>query len=833
MEGLVVLVAMGVLGLLVLLPLVAFVALARASRALRELEEVRTRVDALGRRVVAGSARAPEPAPPPAAAPPTGLPPRPTRPTAPPSPAPTPAPPRPAAPAPSGAAAGTDFVTSLGPKILVGAGGLAVVVFLAFFVRYAWENDWVGPAGRVVTGAVVSLGLIATGLRILGHEYRPLGQGLAAAGFAGLYVTAFAAHAVYGLVPRAAAAAFMTVVVACAVLVAERLDTRLLAGVAWVGGYLAPVLLSTGEDRAASLFAYLLLLGAGAVWLDRRKPWGETTPLALAGTLLLYEAWYAEHFRPERFGVAAAGLVGLTALFATGTARKDRPWWHAVTLLGAVLGLSQLAARADRPEVLAVLSLGLAFAALRTTAAMGGGLALVAATAVAVPFLAWSLEHYRAEGFVLAAAWLVGGAALVALGGASGELPAAVMPAVSIVAGGAASVALAGATDRPAALFGLLAAQAVLAAAVVRRWAWSVAAAAALAALGVLAWYDRFFRPGREADALAFGIAVAGLFLVILVVLGSVSRRDLDVAGAVAHVVSAALVWTVLDRVLEPTRPRLLGPAAAVLVLLYLALGLAARRRGTEPLRARVTLGLATVFLTLGISVQLGLHGVTLAWAVEGVLLLWLGVGQRSPLARAFGYGVLALAVVRLFARHAPLHSGPFSPVLNPSFGVWLAVVLALGAAHAVLRGLPEGDAVDWLDGAASLVLAPLGLVLLFGLLTAETWATFGQASRIARAAGDEAGALQADRQRGLAVSVLWTAFATGLLASGLGMRSRPLFYAAYGLFAVTAGKVVLVDLATLPTLYRMLSFLALGVLLLAGAWLNLRFRERLAAPAR
>ena len=47
----------------------------------------------------------------------------------------------------------------------------------------------------------------------------------------------------------------------------------------------------------------------------------------------------------------------------------------------------------------------------------------------------------------------------------------------------------------------------------------------------------------------------------------------------------------------------------------------------------------------------------------------------------------------------------------------------------------------------------------------------------------------------------------------------------------MTAGKVVLVDLSTLPTLYRMLAFLALGVLLLAGAWLNLRFRERIAEP--
>jgi uncharacterized membrane protein len=121
--------------------------------------------------------------------------------------------------------------------------------------------------------------------------------------------------------------------------------------------------------------------------------------------------------------------------------------------------------------------------------------------------------------------------------------------------------------------------------------------------------------------------------------------------------------------------------------------------------------------------------------------------------------------------------------------------------------------------------------VLLFGLLTGETLSGFDHASRAAAAAGDREGAVRAGRQGGLALSVLWTVFATGLLAAGLGMRSRPLFYAAYGLFALTAGKVVMVDLATLPTLYRMLSFLALGVLLLAGAWLNLRFRERLAAP--
>jgi len=172
-----------------------------------------------------------------------------------------------------------------------------------------------------------------------------------------------------------------------------------------------------------------------------------------------------------------------------------------------------------------------------------------------------------------------------------------------------------------------------------------------------------------------------------------------------------------------------------------------------------------------------------------------------------------------------------FTPVLNPEFGTWLAVIAALVAAHALVRRVPEEGQVQWLDGAASLLLAPAALVLLFGLLTGETQATFSRAAWDAAAAGDAEAALRASREGGLAISVLWTVFATGLLSAGLGLRSLPLFYTAYALFAVTAGKVVLVDLATLPTLYRMLAFLALGVLLLAGAWLNLRFRERLQVP--
>ena len=249
-------------------------------------------------------------------------------------------------------------------------------------------------------------------------------------------------------------------------------------------------------------------------------------------------------------------------------------------------------------------------------------------------------------------------------------------------------------------------------------------------------------------------------------------------------------------------------------------------------LRTRVTLGLAAVFLTLAIPVQLGLHGITLAWAVEGVLLLWLGNGPALAAHAGLRLRRPALAVGRLFVRHLPLHPAPVTPFVNPVFGLWLAVIVALVAAQALVRRVPDDDAVPWLDGSRDARPRPAGPRA--PLRPPHRGDELGLLAR--RARGDSRGRRRGGRARGPAgrprrLGALDACSRRACWPAGLGLRSRPLFYAAYALFAVTAGKVVLVDLATLPTLYRMLSFLALGVLLLAGAWLNLRFRERLTGP--
>ena len=844
MEALIVLVVLAIVGSGMAGLLVALFAWSRATRLERRLDALSRDVAALRR------GRAPEARPEAAAAPvapvappapaPAGLraeppvavaaPPAPevARPAHDVPPPPTPRPPRPPVPATPPGAAAPDFATNLGPRILVATGALAFMVFAGLFVKYAWDNDWVGPAGRVLAGAVFGLGLVAAGIRTMRREYRPLGQGLAAAGLAALYTSAFGAHAFYGLVSREFSGLVMVAVTVSAVLLSVRLDARLLALLAWIGGYMTPVLMSTGEDKALALFLYLALLDAGALLIDNKKPWPETAPLAMFATVVLYAGWYGRFFTPARFEVAAFGIVLFTALFALGMARKERGAGLGIVVALAALGLAIVAGGADRPLPLLVMSLALGAGALRASATLGRGLAAVALFAAALPFAAWAVSHYHADAFGIAAAWVIGAALLFVVPSVveddSGRRP---LEPVVVLAAGVATVALFASTDRPLPMAAFLAAMAGLSVLVRPRWAWAEAVGILAATLAVRSWMGAQLPAARAGDAALLALPALAVYVASLLGRGLVARRPLAGSDVAAHLLLASGGWWLLWTALEAARPALEGPAAVAIAAAYLAIGFVARRAPAPDLRqVRVALGLAAAFLTLAIPIQLGLHGITLGWAAEGVVLIALGMRFASARTRAAGYAVLVLAVVRVFAFHLPLHAGPFRPVLNPAFGTWLAVILALAAAMVVARrARVTGQSPD---AAVGPVVAAVAVLLLFTLLTGETGAAFDQRQRIAEQAGDLEAAADARLASGLAISTLWTVFATALLAAGLAARNRPLFYASYALFAVTAGKVVVWDLDTFSAPYRMLAFLVLGLLLMAGAYLNLRFRQRL-----
>ena len=73
---------------------------------------------------------------------------------------------------------------------------------------------------------------------------------------------------------------------------------------------------------------------------------------------------------------------------------------------------------------------------------------------------------------------------------------------------------------------------------------------------------------------------------------------------------------------------------------------------------------------------------------------------------------------------------------------------------------------------------------------------------------------------------MLWAVYALLLLIGGIRFRQRAMRYCGLSLFAVVAVKAILLDMAKLPSLYRVLAFLAMGLLFFVGAFAYMRVEQ-------
>jgi uncharacterized membrane protein len=248
----------------------------------------------------APSASAPEPARSISAIPGTTPPPIP--PYAPPAPLPGTPPPR-----------GTiDWEQFMGAKLFAWLGGLAAFLGAAFFVKYSFEHDLIPPEVRVALAYAFALALVIGGLKIPRDRYAITAQTLCATGIVSLYAVTFACNALYAFpfFGTVATFALMTLITAAAFLLAVRLEARVVAVLGVLGGFLTPILLSTGRDNAVGLFGYVALLDLGLIAIALRRNWSLLVPLGAAGTVLMQLAWAARFLNvakvPTAMGVALA-----------------------------------------------------------------------------------------------------------------------------------------------------------------------------------------------------------------------------------------------------------------------------------------------------------------------------------------------------------------------------------------------------------------------------------------------------------------------------------------------------------------------------------------------
>jgi uncharacterized membrane protein len=276
-----------------------------------ELEELKQRLAALTQRVYrleqqAGleplkpvlAPPAPVPVPQPAGAP--GTPPPP--PLATPAGAP--------APAPAAAASAESLESRIGAHWLNRIGIVAVLIGVSYFLKYAFENDWIGPGGRVAIGLIAGIGVILWGERFRRKNYRIFSFSLKAVGIGVLYLSLWGAFQVYHLIPGTAAFFAMAMVTAATVVLALRQDAEILAAFAIAGGFATPLLLSTGENRELALFSYVAVLDLGMLVLTAVKPWRRLLIGSFVGTLILYVGWYDTFYHQD-------DQLRLTFAFAT------------------------------------------------------------------------------------------------------------------------------------------------------------------------------------------------------------------------------------------------------------------------------------------------------------------------------------------------------------------------------------------------------------------------------------------------------------------------------------------------------------------------------------
>lgn len=221
----------------------------------------------------------------------------------------------------------------MGVKLFAWVGGLALFLGVVFAVKYSFEHNLISPAVRVALGFLTGIGLIAAGVVLFRRKYAVPAQTLCATGVVILYAAAFAGASYYHLLSLTVGFALMVLITATAFILAIRLDAQVVAVLGLLGGFLTPILLSTGEDNPGGLFSYVALLDAGLIAVAFNRRWHFLTLLSALGTVLMQLAWAARFFAPAKVNVALAVLVSFdllfTAAFALGHRLKRASLWLA------------------------------------------------------------------------------------------------------------------------------------------------------------------------------------------------------------------------------------------------------------------------------------------------------------------------------------------------------------------------------------------------------------------------------------------------------------------------------------------------------------------------
>lgn len=750
-----------------------------------------------------------------------------------------------------------------GGNTLVRLGVVILFFGVAFLVKYATENFHFPIELRLAGIAAGAIVMLAIGWR-LRHKRAGYALAMQGGGIGVLYLTVFAALRLYALLPPSVAFVLLLGVVAASVILAVRQDALSLAMLAVAGGFLAPVLTSTGQGSHVMLFGYYVLLNLGIVAIAWHKAWRPLNVLGFVFTFAIGALWGARFYRPEHFATTEPFLVvffliyvGIALLYALRRSIEVKSYVDGTLVFGTPLIAFGLQSQVVRGMEYALAFSALALAAFYVLlAAMLWSRRSTALKLLVESFLALGVAFgtlaipLALDGRWTSAAWALEGAAIVWAGVRQGRRLAQWFGvALQLAAGVAFGMAHESARADYAAIYPIansvflgclfLAMAGLFCARQVARhsdafFGAGPMLAGALFFWGLLWWLagglheiDRFVPSRFELNAslgfLAATAAAASLLrtrldwrialvpafalLPAMALLGAAAA--IDVSHPLARYgwlawpfAFAALAWIVRRHEDE------VAPALAQwthVVALWLVVALACweaawwidrfvQGRGTWPFVAWALVPALAL-------AALAKHGERLGWPLAKYFECYLLFGG-APIA-AYLWGWVFVANVLSDGNPAPL---PYVPLVNPLDLAMAAILVILIVWYLALRARDLAARVPPAHAAAAIGAA------------AFVWAN-GMLLRSLHHWADIPYRLETMVRSTLvqtAFSVFWTVLALAAMMLATQRRLRTLWFVGAALLGVVVIKLFLIDLSRVGGIERIVSFIVVGVLLLA-----------------
>lgn len=643
----------------------------------------------------------------------------------------------------------------IGGRLMNRIGALALILGVGFFLKYAFDRNWITESVRVWTGGALGIGLVLLGGRFRRKGMTVFAQGLVGAGLAIDYLAVYASFNFYHLIPQPAALFLMSLVTALAFQQALRHDSIAVSLLGWAGGFLTPFLLSTGEVNEVGLLSYMALLAAGLLLVSLKKEkWVPLPPLTLIGT---YFIWLSVREISENTLLLFGFLTLYWGMFLAAEVRFGRD--RQVT--GRVL-------RQAAAAVHALMYFGGMFLLFHQDQQLAGWISL--GVGLVYWLIQWKLPLEK--GFATQME-------LTALTFAGVAVPLWFSPFPTVALWGLGALAL--------------------------LWQGRRKSSPHLRIFASILYMVAFLRLLSQGEAWMAPVETH-LPLWNLRALAFLLLAGAAAGGALLLRRIRGEAWSIIQGALQ----------TGWVMLLFLWMTVETNDWFRQRLAEQPGSETALNFTHL-----MGLAGI---WSLYALSLVWVGLKKRMYPLLFSGTGILFLSLVVGGIRglmYQPLDA--YLPLLNLRF-----LVLVLSAA--VLLGVSfqlrhhESNA-PWAKS-IRVILPLLASLVLFELFTVETRDYFQQALERLPSGDTEASRSLFNMQQ-LAISGVWLLYSITLMAVGIRRRLRSLRILAMGLFGLTILKIFIFDLSFLDTLYRIFSFIGLGLILLAVSYIYQRYKDR------